>query len=153
MKDNKESIEKKGVEKSSHKVEKKSFEGFFKNRLRVPTAILEELERKGMDHRWINYSDYIKNGYFHKSHWEPYKPAGNVDDKQFGKDVNGYIRRGDLILGIRSKEVTAAHKEFLANKNRIYKNYAKTAANKLRSDLRGKGKVYEGYDDNEKKEF
>ncbi len=125
------------------------------NVLALPKELKTYLNEKGLDWRFLNATQFRAGGNYHRSNWKPL----NVKDHQgsldsiVGTTVEGLIQRGDLILGVRSKAITAKHREFLAERNRRYNNFNKDEAAKLRADARRSGldvKVHEGYDDEEK---
>lgn len=152
FKDNKTPLSEKGMKKKgADDISGQNYDEFFENRFLVPKAIKDELEAKGLDCRFINYKKYVDEGHFHRSHWKPYKCDSTSKD-QFGQDINGYIRRGDTILAVRTKDVSARAKTFLKKRNDRYKNFNKLAAEELRSKAREAGvnvKVHEGYEENE----
>lgn len=128
----------------------------YNNMLALPDNLKSYLTEKGLDWRFLNAREYRGAGNYHRSHWQPLKVT-----EEMGKlglmstTAEGLIQRGDLILGVRTKAVTAKHKEFLRERNRRYSNFAQTEARKLREDVARKGmsehvKVSEGYDDDEK---
>lgn len=120
----------------------------FKNRLRVPKAVKDEIEARGHVMRWINVNEYRKAGGYHQSGWVPYKPSVQPGaDELGGRDAEGLLRRGDVILATRSKEMNEAHKKFKAERNLRKKAYDKQAAATLRASLPG-ARISEGYEDN-----
>lgn len=127
------------------------------NLLTLPDVLKKHLTDKGLDWRFLNAREFRAAGGYHKSHWKPFV----ADDEIRGKlgigalSAEGHLQRGDLILGIRTKALTAKHKEYLTEKNRRYSNFAKTEANKMREEIRRRGlgdsvQVEEGYDEDEK---
>lgn len=152
-KGNKTPIEEKGAKKTStKKVRGQNYDEFFQNRFIVPQAIKDELEAKGLDCRFISYVKWKENGNMHRSHWVPYRCTAETAADQFGKDSEGYIRRGDTVLAVRSKERSEQHREFLKQRNERYRNFNRLAASELRERMREEGmsgKVHEGYEENE----
>jgi hypothetical protein len=114
-----------------------SYDEFFNNRLALTNEIKTHLTEKGLDWRFINAAQFRNEGNVHRSHWKPYKFEG-VD---FGGILNaeGYIARGDLILAVRQKQVSQAHRKFLNQRNNIQKGFNKAEAKKFRQNLRDNG--------------
>jgi hypothetical protein len=121
--------------------------------LAVDAEVLAEIKGKGLVHRWINASKYKQNFGFDARRWQPYKRE-NQGNSAFGfVDSEGYTRRGDLILAVRSVELNAAHKAKIERKNmQLSAGQNKAAADQLRQHLKDSGvtssKVYEGYEEN-----
>lgn len=69
-----------------------------------------ELEEQGLVGRFINAKKFQQNYGYHKSGWRLYKRDMSKNKKQgsmdfvHGSDPEGYIRRADLILAVKSKE-------------------------------------------------
>lgn len=132
-----------------------SFERFdanefsFANRLQLDSKIKKDLADKGLDYRFLNAAEFRANGGTHHSHWKPYKPDPKLEALV---NAEGIIARGDLILGVRPKKVTQAHRAFLAEKNGRYLGYSKEKAAEMRKDAARAGvsdqvKIHEGYED------
>lgn len=85
----------------------------------LPRDVKEELEAKGLVGRFINVKEMERFGGVHPKGWRPYKRT-SVENSEyaaiFGKDPDGYIRRGDVILGVKTKEEVARHKAYLAQR-------------------------------------
>lgn len=93
----------------------------FGSQLGVDPDIKKNLEAKNMDCRFISVKHLQDMGGTHQYGWTPVKMkdvCGTIDghSKLFGSDPEGYIRRGDLVLGQRSKELGQQHKKYLAQK-------------------------------------
>lgn len=131
-----------------------SAEFTYNDTLKLPSSLKTFLTSKGLDWRFLNATQFRAAGNYHRSHWKPFiikdypELVGTLSTS-----IEGMIQRGDLILGIRTKAISAKHREFLAERNRRYNNFAKDEAKKLRDDARKKGldvKIHEGYDEDEK---
>lgn len=94
----------------------------FQNPLGVDEDLKSLLESKGFAIRFINHKQYADFGGSHPAHWKPIskkklKELGydtmDVHDFSNGSDVDGYIRRGDLVLAVRSKEINEKHNQYL----------------------------------------
>lgn len=127
-------------------------------RLALPSKLKEYLNAQGMDFRFLNATQYRASGNFHKSDWRPFdiRGAKSLAGETFGANAEGIIQRGDLILGIRPKTISAAHKQRLADKNQRYSqaNVAKTQKKQFQEQVRDAGlgeyvSVKEGYDEGE----
>lgn len=129
----------------------------FGSPLDIPESIKQELEAKGLSARWIDAQDLYKSGGYHKRGWQAYvrkiDTSATMDSSEFrlGRDPEGVIRRGSLILGVRSKEQSAQHRELLRQKNaRLAQGVQKEEAQKLQQFARQadlNAKVHTGYDD------
>lgn len=119
----------------------------------IDPLLLKELKEKGLAHRWINAKKWKDNYGFDPRMWAPYKRESKMTPgyEAYGiTDSEGYTRRGDLILAAQSEQVAARRREKIANKNKaLQKDHQKVAAEQLRRDLKGQGKVTEGYDEND----
>lgn len=123
----------------------------YNNMLALPQELKTYLTEKGLDWRFLNATQFRSAGNYHRSNWkalnirEHMTATGMVS----GVTAEGLIQRGDLVLGVRPKAISAKHREFLAEKNRRYSNFNKEKAKELRDDVRRKGisgvSVEEGY--------
>ncbi len=127
-------------------------EGAFEygNKLSLPEELKASLTKQALDWRFLNASQFRESGNYHRSNWIPYKVLAG-EAATYGATPEGTIVRGDLILGVRAKSMTAKHKEFLKERNQRYAQFNKTEAQKLRQAARDSGlgghvKVVEGYD-------
>lgn len=136
-----------------------SSDDLFGNPLALPPELQEELDRVGLVGRFVDAKKlYEMNGY-HKMGWRVYKQKnadgtmGNAEFR-FGTDPEGVIRRGSLLLAVKSKEEHARHKLFLEQKSERYTSGVnRTKAEELRqlakdSNLDGI-KIHEGYEEND----
>ncbi len=126
----------------------------YNNMLALPDTLKTYLTAQGLDWRFLNAKEFRGAGGYHRSHWQPLKITTEMGDLGLSAvTAEGLIQRGDLILGVRTKAVTAKHKEFLAEKNRRYSQFNKNAADEMRSTIRSKGlsgvKVDESMNDGE----
>lgn len=131
-------------------------EEVFGNFLKIEPDLQAELESKGLVARFVDAKKlYEMNGY-HKNGWVPYKRDANaklgLSDFKFGTDPDGIVRRGTLILAVKSVDQVNKHKaalELKANRGRMIN---KTKADELRDMVRSTGtktQVHEGYEENE----
>jgi hypothetical protein len=132
----------------------------FGNTLGVDPEIKKALDAKGFAIRWINAADLQAKAGYHPRGWRPVKLKecgtipSNPQDFMYGSDPEGYIRRGELILGVRSKELNDKHKAYLeqAAAARAVTASSKAAAAELRKYASEAGvdmKIQEGFEENE----
>jgi hypothetical protein len=133
----------------------------FGTALTIPPDIQAELDAQGLTGRWLNAKKLHENQGYHPKGWKVYhhKSKGTASDtistsSKYGNDPDGIIRRGDCILGVKSKDALAYHKKFLEDKaNHYHRNVNSQKAQEMRSHLGRAGfknaQVLEGYEDNE----
>ncbi len=117
---------------------------------KLSSAIKKELSAQGLVWRFIFVKKYIDNHGFHRSGWKPHQFAKPAEDRgkfDFGDgiDSEGYLRRGDQILAVKTKEAQAIHRAKIQRRNDAHKQYNKQAAQNLRTSA--DVKVFEGYED------
>lgn len=121
--------------------------------LAVDPRILADIESKGMTCRWINAVKLKANYGFDARQWVPYKSEVKLSDSFGFTDSEGYVRRGDLVLAVQSKEIAARRKAKIEDRNRRMQNaQGRQAADQLRKSFSDAGidaKIHEGYDENE----
>lgn len=122
--------------------------------LAIDPVIKAEIAAKGMVFRWLNSHKLKENYGFDSRRWVPYKTETSGDSVFGFKDTEGFIRRGDLILGVRSNAINEAHKAKIDRKNKTLAGAQnKQAAEELRQSLKDTGvkgaKVLEGYEEND----
>jgi hypothetical protein len=102
--------------------------------LDIPEGVKVELDAKGLEGRWINYNQYLADGNFHKEGWVPYKPEKQDASNGFffGNNPDGIIRRKELVLAARDKEVCEAHRTHLRDKANLTKGFKKAQKAELR---------------------
>lgn len=139
---------KSNVNSRNPSIEGVTYEEFSQNRLSLNQTIKDHLSSKGLDWRFINGAQYRNEGNLHRSRWIPYVFPEDAGCKDFVNN-EGLIQRGDLILGVRPKKLTAQYKTLLADKNKRYNAFNRAEAAKLRQMLReggmGDSQVVEGY--------
>lgn len=126
----------------------------FSNRLSIPAEIQKELEEQGLVGRWVSGVELARNQGYHSKGWVPYKrkKSDKIDTAEFlgGKDVDGYVKRGDAVLAVKSVEAVEKHKAVLAQRSRQQLGYGKQQAAELRNMIKSsgmEGSVSVGYDD------
>ena len=86
------------------------------NKLSIPAALQQELDDAGYDYRWLNEAVYRQNYNMHKSGWKPYH-VKNKRAMPSEIDSEGILRRGDLILGVRPKDLSNQHRQKINDAN------------------------------------
>jgi hypothetical protein len=112
---------------------------FYNNRLQVPAEVLKDVESKGQEARWINYKKFIENDNTHTWGWKPYKkPAEMItaDALLNGAHPDGIIKRGDVMLAVRSKEHCDIHRSHVREKTLRQNMSIKGRSAELRSMAR-----------------
>lgn len=132
---------------------------------RDPIGLDDELKAtivsKGYAYRFINYKQFVDMGGTNTHYWTPVKRSklkewgyDMIDGNEFtsGSDVDGYIRRGDLVLAVRPKAIQEKHKAYLAQENARVADLQGAHADELREIVRDSGgRIHEGYEDEEEK--
>jgi hypothetical protein len=119
----------------------------------IPPAIQAELDAKGFSCRWLNAKEFFKGGNVHKSGWRPYLPekgSSTGTDVNLGRSPEGYLQRGDLLLGYMPTWAFNEHSAEVKERTRRQSGANKRQAAELRENLRRAGvdgSVDEGYDD------
>lgn len=106
----------------------------FGNMLKLDPDLEKELAEKGLEARFVDAGKlYAANGY-HPKGWTVYKrqTASGTMDFKFGNDPEGIIRRGTMILAVKSKEQAERHREFLRQKAELYNSVVPRMAEELR---------------------
>lgn len=106
------------ISKSERVVAKKMLtaEEVFGNPRDIPDVIKKELDSKGLEGRWLSAKSVYENGGYHKSGWQVYRREKcDIVDSAFKAhgDPDGLVRRGDTILGVKTKEMAEKHRAYL----------------------------------------
>jgi hypothetical protein len=113
----------------------------------------KELEDQGLVPRWVSYKQMKAMDGYHAKGWRVYKRKNDdiIDNQEFrlGGSPDGYVRRGDMVLAVKTVEDWKRHKDYLAAKA---ERYSKSVRKQQVDDLRKLAKelnttVVEGYDD------
>ncbi len=142
--------------KAASKAAPINMDDIFGNALGLDPNIVKALRDKGLVHRFISAPKLMSSGGYHARGWRPIKLKeiegyGTIDT--FGADPDGYLRRGDLVLAVRSKELNDKHKAYLAQEGARGKNIQKKQADELRQFVKGNDlgmEIIEGYEDEDK---
>ncbi len=121
------------------------------SQFKLSIELKKELSAKGLSWRFINIKRHREAHGYSRGGWLPYqtekKESKGSLDFTTGVDPEGYIRRGDQVLAVRTKEQAAEHKRIIDRKNLAQASYNKQAASELRKLTQTK--VFEGYDENQ----
>lgn len=132
-------------------------EDIFQNPLGLDPELVTTLQSKGVAYRFINYKKFIEMGGQHQGYWKPVRLSqlkewgyDNMGLNEFinGQDPDGFVRRQDLVLAIRSKDINDKHLRYLRQEADRVKDMQEAHANEARERVRGSGiKVHSGYED------
>jgi hypothetical protein len=144
-----------------------NMDDIFGNALGIDAEVAKAIEASGQVYRFINVKRLQDMGGYHPQGWRPWKPSPEQRAKMegqsllFGSDPDGFVRRGDCVLAVRSKELNEKHKSYLRQEVARTENVTKTAAQQMREFVRSNGldmrvqegaEVYEDFGDDEKDE-
>lgn len=135
-----------------------SYDDIFGNALNLPENLKKELEEQGLEGHFIDAKRFYDMGGYHPKGWTLYRSKNknsdtiSLQDFGLGRDPEGVIRRGSLILAVKTKEQAEAHREFLRSRANKVKTVNREKAEELRSMARSaqmKATIIEGYEENE----
>lgn len=160
IKDNKETLIKAGKKplSSKPKMQDLAYDDMFGNNLALDPELQKELDEKGLVPRWVDAKRLFEMNGFNDKGWRTYRRENrssdtiNTLDFKFGNDPTGIIRRGSLILAVKSKEQADKHRMFLNERTDKQAQINTKSAEQLRAFAKSNGldaKIYEGYEDNE----
>lgn len=111
---------------------------FFSNRMSISSELREELDKKGLDYRFIDYKKYVENGNVHNRGWTVYRREGKADTQGFlvGNSPDGIIRVGSTVLATRPLNYSEKHRQYLAERAAQYRGFQKTKAEEMRATAR-----------------
>lgn len=126
---------------------------FFNNTLSLPQSLKEYLKGEELDWRFLNAGEFRSRSNSHRSNWRVFVVPDSMRT-ELGATAEGTIQRGDVILGVREKQVSAVHRKIIADRTRRQSGANKQSANELRNmakqaGVSGQTKIHEGYEDNE----
>lgn len=113
----------------------------FGNMLKLDPETQAELEAQGLAWRFVDAKKLMESGGYHAKGWSVYKrkaDSGTIGSSEFkfGSDPDGIIRRGSLVLAVKTKEAATRHKEFLRQKAERYSAIVPQQAEALRQVAR-----------------
>jgi hypothetical protein len=113
------------------------------NTLDIPPEAKREIEEAGMEARWVDSKQFADHGNVHKNHWQLYKKASATVSQGVnpltGLPPDGTIRRGTLVLAVRSKEISDGHRAELKRKAARMSGSVKNQGEELRQIARKGG--------------
>lgn len=133
-----------------------SFDELFGNNLTISPELKAELDAKGLIPRWVDARTIKEFNGYHPKGWRIYKrdqtPGTDAMEFAFGNDPTGVVRRGSVVLAVKTKEDAAKHRDFLNARAEQNRNISTEKAKELKEFARQSGintTVIEGYDDDE----
>lgn len=103
----------------------------YTNTLTVDPTLKQELDDQGYEYRFCNQHELKRNN-GHRSRWVPYQRTSKDDTATFlGNDVDGYVRRGDLILCYRPTWVGDKFRAAIEEENKQKRMAAKKTASEI----------------------
>lgn len=131
----------------------------FGNELGVSKDMAAAIDKGGYTYRFISASKLAGNGGYHHRMWKPLpmkqlKEWGYATMDAFsftiGNDPDGYVRRGDLVLAVRPKEITEKHRALLKQEAKRASMSQKKHSDELRQMAKEHGvdaQVLDTYED------
>jgi hypothetical protein len=88
---------------------------FFTNPQAIPPVIQQDIDKRGLEARWIDYKRYLEFGNTHHRGWTVYigdkEAAAKSGAGQFGVlNADGMVRRGSTVLAVRPKTQGDQHR-------------------------------------------
>lgn len=131
-------------------------DSIFANKLGIPKDVQEDLTANNLVGRWIDGKKLTESYGYHDKGWVPYQLPEKLRKSQWrtGNDPDGTLRRGSLVLAVKTTEDVAKHKAFLklrAEQSTVQR-HNKEEAEKMRHWAKEAGdgvKIIEGYEENE----
>jgi hypothetical protein len=135
-----------------------SYDDVFSSALSLDPELSKELDEKGLVPRFVDAKRMMEMGGYNDKGWQVYRrdksqsDSINPSDFKYGIDPSGIIRRGSLVLAVKTKEQAARHRKFINQRTLQQENFAKQKAEDLRTFARQSGlnaEIHEGYEENE----
>lgn len=132
-----------------------SYDELFGNNLTISPELKAELDAKGLVPRWVDARIIKDFGGYHPKGWTIYKrdktnAAPDGMEFTYGSDPAGIIRRGSVVLAVKSKEQAEKHRGFLDQRAKSYQNIHQEKADELRQFAKANrlnSQISEGYDE------
>jgi hypothetical protein len=130
----------------------------FSSALSLDPEISRELEDKGLVPRFVDAKKLSEMGGYNDKGWQVYrrdkKPSDTINpsDFKFGNDPSGIIRRGSLVLAVKTKANADKHRKFLDQRALQQEQSNKRRGEELKAFARNSGidaVIHEGYEENE----
>ena len=128
----------------------------FGNALSLDPMLKAELDAQGLEGRFVDAAKLFQMGGYHPKGWTVYKrkTASGTMEFKFGNDPDGIVRRGSMILAVKSKDQAEKHRAFLRQKAELYSSVIPRQAEELRKMARDNNvdvEVDESYDEDSDK--
>lgn len=130
----------------------------FGNPLALDEELKKELQDQKLSYRFVDAKKLYEMGGYHAKGWVPYKrkPGASANigiaEFKFGSDPEGVIRRGSMILAVKTEEQAEKHRAFLRQRAERYADFPQEKAAELRKFAQEKNlnsEILEGYEDNQ----
>ena len=116
-----------------------SHEDIFGNAVKLSPELKRELDEKGLVGRFVDYKRVAGNDGHHDSGWTVYRRGtDNKSDTldmygaRFGQSPDGLVRRGSLVLAVKTSGQVEKHRQFLKARATSYgKDYMRQAERRL----------------------
>lgn len=128
----------------------------FASTLDVPPPVKEYAEKQGWELRWLDSKTIYDQQGYHPRGWSVFVLPDSLklpaDTLKFGRDPEGVLRRGTMLLGYKSKEAHKAHRAYLDQRAEQVRGREKQNAQDIRKQAKAKNLdavVYEGFEEND----
>lgn len=125
-----------------------------KSMMDIPKECQQELDKSGMEGRWIDIVKLKTNHGWHKREWQPFKfTCLDQKNNPFGApdgQYEGYLIRQQLVLAAKSKDKVAQRKAYIKARTDMQADPGKLKINEFKQLVRDTGskiRVHEGYDE------
>lgn len=120
----------------------------------IDSILKEELEKKGLDYRFIDFKQAKLNGGRSRNGWVVYK-RDSEDPRLQGiaslQDPDGLVRNGSMVLAVKTKQGAEKQRARIRNQNRMSSKYNEHVTNEVEQEARrlgGSSRAISGYDKN-----
>lgn len=125
---------------------------FFSNRQMIPAHIQKELDEQGLVGRFLSLKMLGDSGGYHPKGWTPYVLKNPIPNPITGNADKTY-RVGDLVLGVKTKELHAQHRAYLDQRAKMQSLEGKKGIQEMRDRIRESRSekhisLIEGYEEN-----
>lgn len=125
------------------------------NALKLPLKLIKFGQEQGIEFHWLSSKQIAENQGVHVRGWKVFRVTDHKEiglyDYDLGKQADGTVRRGSMVLGYKPKEAADDHRKVLKQKASHFGKYESTKAQELRNVSKSanvSAKIYEGYDEN-----
>ncbi len=124
------------------------------NELDLDSVLKGELDKQGLEYRFIDFKQAKLNGGRSRSGWIIYKRQSE-DPRLQGiavlADPDGLVRQGSLVLAVKQKVAAERQRNKVLQQNRTLRKYTESVAQELDGKARslgGSSRIIAGYDKN-----